>query len=275
MYMKHALMVIMLAVMAAAFPACQTTEVVAPGKTATTNYRPIGEEAVNPDLGTPTVKDFVSACDLMARDLVMSSVVQTADRPIVVEIKPIENKTGQDMDLTIYPQTIRGYINKQGVRRIAFRDETARSQIVPERIEQEGSPVVVHDSSTTTTSKSVAGNKYSLGMPPDRINDKSKRTTDRTAEVSSKVADVDYFLNGLIYATSESSGRFRDTGFRYFQFQFRLTNARTGIVEWENMYQIKLAGDLPDEHRRRDRDSDRDQDRDRQGDRDNDRGYGR
>jgi len=252
--MSRAKYILFVLVAAAAAPAllcgCQTTEVKAPEKTASTYYRPVGEEVVNPDLNVPTVKDFISACDLMARDLVMSSVVQTADRPMVVEIKPIENKTGQDLDLTIYPQTIRGYINKQGVRKLAFRDETARDQIVPERIEQYGSTTMVHDKTETTKTRSVAGNKYSLGMPPDKIDDKSKRTTDRTAEVSTKVAEVDYFLNGLIYAATEQGGRTKASGYRYFQFQFRLTNARTGIVEWENMYQIKLEGDISNVRKR-------------------------
>lgn len=91
-----------------------------------TQRRAVTDELVDQSIGEPSVKDFLATCDVMARDLVMSAVVQHAKEPVVVEIRPVENRTNRPVDLEIYPRTIRGMILKQGSNRVAFRDETAR-----------------------------------------------------------------------------------------------------------------------------------------------------
>jgi len=81
-----------------------------------------------------------------------------------------------------------------------------------------------------------------------RIIQEAKRsevnTASQTASVSGQMADTDYFLNGKAYAQSERSVVAGSAGLRYYQFQFRLTDARTGIIEWEKMYRVKREGVL-------------------------------
>lgn len=214
-----------------------------------TDRRELTERPANAYLAIPSVMDFLAACDMLARDMVMASVVQMADKPIVLEIKPIENKTGKEMDLTIFPQTIRGMINKQGVYNIIFRDENAREQIFSERVNQSDDLILVNDHSETLTrtkTRTSFHDKYGVGsLPPKQaVDTDSVRQTDRMTEVSSKIADVNYFLNGFIYAVNEMGVGMTDSGYRYFQMQFRLTDSRSGLVVWENMYQIKREGAL-------------------------------
>jgi PBP1b-binding outer membrane lipoprotein LpoB len=62
--------------------------------------------------------------------------------------------------------------------------------------------------------------------------------------VSGKVANVDYFLNGKLYSQNEKELGTGNTGLRYYQFQFRLTDARTTLIVWEEEYLVKRSGVL-------------------------------
>jgi hypothetical protein len=201
-----------------------------------TTNRPVTAEPRRPDLAAPSVKDFLAVCDIMARDLVMSSLVQSAKTPIVVEIRPIENKTEAQVDLTIYPQTIRGMILKSGSNRIVFRDETARRDILAERSHQTDEPVAVDYEATTDTAGGTAGAKAPTTKSE---NETSKLKVKKSSEVSGRIAETDYFLKGFIYAVTESEEGAKAKDFRYFRFQFRLTDARSGLVVWENDYEVK------------------------------------
>ena len=57
-----------------------------------------------------------------------------------------------------------------------------------------------------------------------------------------RVADADYFLTGLIYSTKEVQAANAPRGMRYFQFQFRVTDAQTNIIVWEKEYPVKRQG---------------------------------
>jgi hypothetical protein len=57
------------------------------------------------------------------------------------------------------------------------------------------------------------------------------------------VAEVDYFLRGLIYQVREPDARDPKGGMNYFQYQFRVVDARNGIIVWEKMLDGKLEGD--------------------------------
>ncbi|MCW5211037.1 hypothetical protein VU03_04875, partial [Desulfobulbus sp. N3] len=58
-------------------------------------------------------------------------------------------------------------------------------------------------------------------------------------EIEKRVADVDYFLTGLVYSTTEVARERVEQGTRFFQFQFRLTDAQTTIIMWEKEYTVK------------------------------------
>jgi PBP1b-binding outer membrane lipoprotein LpoB len=62
------------------------------------------------------------------------------------------------------------------------------------------------------------------------------------AEIAKKVADADYFLTGFVYSTKEVTSTGALQGTRYFQFQFRMTDAQTNIIVWEKEYPVKRQG---------------------------------
>jgi len=62
------------------------------------------------------------------------------------------------------------------------------------------------------------------------------------ATVKSKVAAADYFLRGIIYQINERHAHRPEEGMSYFQYQFRVVDARSGIIVWEKMLSNKMEG---------------------------------
>ena len=93
---------------------------------------------------------------------------------------------------------------------------------------------------STTTTRTRTSAPTQVGSPIQRTEQSQQDTTmTETGDVSQRVADIDYFLTGLIYSTTEVAATGADQGMRYFQFQFRLTNAQTNIIMWEKEYLVK------------------------------------
>jgi len=210
----------------------------------TTDERTIGDYPANPNLGRPLVRDWREACEVMAGDLVMSAVVQTAQNPLVIEIKPVENNTGVAINTKIIPQTIRAKIMELGPGKIVFRDETSREDVATERFEQSDSPVVI-SKDTVTRHQELGKAVDPFGVPKEKLDKKTKTIHEGKQEtVTTKRADVDYFLKGFVAAENETSAGQSVRGMRYFQFQCRLTDARTGTIAWEKMCDVKREGDI-------------------------------
>ena len=64
--------------------------------------------------------------------------------------------------------------------------------------------------------------------------------TRTTSHLGSRLRN--YFLTGLIYSAREVRRAGDPVGMRYFQFQFRMTDARTNIIVWEKEYPVKREG---------------------------------
>jgi len=106
---------------------------------------------------------------------------------------------------------------------------------VEERMRQSSK---VQISSSTTQRRTNAPTR--VGQPLQRTTQSQEDVTmTQSGEVSQRVADIDYFLTGLIYSTTEVAALGANQGMRYFQFQFRLTNAQTNIIMWEKEYLVK------------------------------------
>jgi PBP1b-binding outer membrane lipoprotein LpoB len=231
--------------------ACTPVRDVQPG---VTQRREITEEPRDRLLDRPSVKEFKDACSQLARDLSASSLAQAPGVPLVIEIKPIEDRTEQNLDLTIYPETIREALMNMGHGRFNFRDERARDATLSERANQSDEPVRI----TRSESSDISGQKQTnrpggITGPggtgtPFTIDEKRHATEkkDQQVEVSGKVADVDYWLMGFVYRQDERTADVRRRGFRYFKFQFRLTDARTTLLAWERSYEVKNEGVLND-----------------------------
>ncbi len=181
------------------------------------------------------VEDLRATADTMARDLVLQEFLYTRGNIPVVAIRPIENKTNLAIDPDIFQQTMRVRLMENSMGRILFRDDVSHLYTVEERMRQSGR---VQISSSTTRTRTSAPTQ--VGQPI-RVTDQSQQETTMTesGNVSQRVADVDYFLTGLIYSTTEVAARGAEQGMRYFQFQFRMTDARTNIIMWEKEYLVK------------------------------------
>ena len=122
--------------------------------------------------------------------------------------------------------------------KVLFRDEASYQYTIEERARQSGK---VQISSTTTRQRTQQATR--IGQPLQITHQSRTQTTVRDqAEVEKRVADVDYFLTGLIYSSKEVQTVNAPQGMRYFQFQFRVTDAQTNIIVWEKEYPVKRQG---------------------------------
>ncbi len=182
-----------------------------------------------------TVEDLRTTADLMARDLVVQPFLTQHKTPPVVAVKPIENKTDFPIDPDIFQKTIRVKLMEKAAGQILFRDEVSRAYTVEERVKQSGKVVL-----STTAVHSRISRPTRVGAPLLSMDSGEVKTmTTEKGEASSKVADTNYFLTGFIYSMKESVGSNAVRGNRYFQFQFRLTDAQNNIIMWEKEYTVK------------------------------------
>ncbi len=200
-----------------------------------TNRRPVTENLPNAILDQITVEDLRVTADFMARDLVLQPFLYSGKGPPIVAVKPIENKTDITIDPDIFQKTIRVKLMERAGGRILFRDEVSHNYTIEERLKQTGKVQM-----TTTTTRSRTMNPTRVGAPI-QIQEQMQTDTVMTdqGEVSKRVADTNYFLTGLIYSTTEVARQGAARGMRYFQFQFRLTDAQTNIIMWEKEYTVK------------------------------------
>lgn len=245
-YLKYPIIAILLASLISS--GC-STRLPAVDPTATSR-RELTDTPDNRILDKPSVGQFMAACDNLSRELSSASIFQNVTDPVVLELRPIEDRTGQSLDLTIYPQTIREKLMNMGNSKIVFRDETIRDSIINERIDQFGENIRVSETETSTITGSKATTRTgSFKGPggvgtPFAVNERKSITVEknRNAEVSSKIASVDYFLTGFVYLQDERTAGVRNRGYRFYRFQFRLTNAQNGLVVWEKAYDLKNEG---------------------------------
>lgn len=200
-----------------------------------TNRRDLTAELPNAMLDQITVEDLRVTADLMARDLIMQPFLYNQKGTAIVAVKPIENKTDLTIDPDIFQKTIRVKLMEKAGGRILFRDEDSRQYTVDERLQQSSKVQV-----STTTTRRRTTNPFQLGQPMQvQEQGQSDTTMTEEGEVSKRVADINYFLTGLVYSSTEVDRAGAAQGMRYFQFQFRLTDAQSNIIMWEKEYAVK------------------------------------
>ncbi|MFQ5590320.1 MAG: hypothetical protein ACE5HE_04060 [Phycisphaerae bacterium] len=212
------------------------------------------DEPYNRVLDKPSVQELLSACDALARKIGNCTAIQYADHPVVIEIAPMVDKTNQGLDLTICGQIIREKLVQAGAPNVSFRDEESRDDILAERMAQSDAPILVttSESATTTGSKHIKRpggyrGPGGTGTAFDVVETAETTVkTDQQAEISGRRADVDYFLKGFVYVHDERSAGKKSRGYRYYRFQYRLTDARSGIVPCEEHEDLKNVGTLRD-----------------------------
>ena len=206
--------------------------------------------ANNAPLNVVLTKDFEATCDKMARALILQPFIQSSPEPPIISIRPIENKTGLSMDLEIFQETIRVKLVKHSQGRVLFRDDKSRRDIIMERAQQQ-SEVTVKTIDEMIQEKFAA--KPSQAQPSGGFGGAGAAPTERQGGLSAsqikgqtrtsgRLAEVDYFLRGLIFSAVEPDRNNPRVGFRYWQYQFRVVDARTGVVVWEDLYRTKAWG---------------------------------
>ena len=219
-----------------------------------TQRRPI--EALPPEVYSDriTVQDFRSVCDALARDMVIQPFVGRAGTPPVVTIRQLQNKTDLDVDEQIFQETIRAKLMEHSRGAILFRDDVSYNDIVEERLRSSGGDiqVTITDSSVKSrTNDRFRESQYERGSLSGRgrgrqadVAQENERQVDmeQSGSVSSRVAQADYFLRGIIYQLNEPNALDTVEGMSYFQYQFRVVDARSGIIVWEKMLDSKRIG---------------------------------
>jgi len=204
-----------------------------------TNRRAPTETLRGAMLNQITVEDLRVTCDLMARDLILQPFVYNGKSIPIITVKPIENKTDLTIDPDIFQKTIRVKLMEKAAGKILFRDDDSYNYTLDERMKQSGGKVQI----STTTTRKRRRKPTGIGQPI-QIDEESqtKTTIVDEEEVEKRVADVDYFLTGFIFSTSEIASSNAGQGMKYFQFQFRITDANTNIIVWEKEYLVKRQG---------------------------------
>ena len=203
---------------------------------------------------TITVAQFRYVCDMMARDLVRQPFVVRFGRPPVVTIRKIQNKTGQYVDEHIFQETIRGKLMQNAGGTILFRDDASYNDIIQERVRQSNEEMTVTLTDTVIEERTYdrvkektfeSGSLSGAGGSMETAgNVEAEHAVDmsQTATVKSSLAAADYFLRGIIYQVNERDVTSKNGGMAYFQYQFRVVDARNGLIAWEKMLSSKMVG---------------------------------
>jgi len=201
-----------------------------------------------------TVKQFRRVCDVMARDLILQAFVTYSPDPPVIAIRKIKNKTERELDERIFQETIRVKLIENAKGAILFRDDESYHDIIEERARQSSGEVSVTLTDTTVKTDTIDrvkerefdGGALSLsvgnGEGVVNIERKTENEITRNVTVESKVTAADYFLRGIIYQVNERHSNNPEEGTTYFQYQFRVTDARSGLIVWEKMVSSKMEG---------------------------------
>lgn len=202
-----------------------------------------------------TVAQFRFVSDMMARDLIRQPFVVQASRPPIVTIRKLENKTGVYIDEQIYQETIRVKLMENSGGLLLFRDDASYKDIIKERVRQSNEELIVTLTDTELGSKTrnrIKEREYETGSLSgdsgtgeitDNFEEETTMDMNQTASVKSKVAAADYFLRGIIYQVNEKDMTKKNSGMSYFQYQFRVVDARSGLIVWEKMMSSKMAGE--------------------------------
>ena len=216
--------------------------------------RPIEALPLEVAADTITVGQFRRVCDAMARSLVYQPFIARSSRPPVITIRKLQNKTGLELDEQIFQETIRVKLMENAGGLVLFRDDVSFDDIMEERVRQSGEEITV-----TLTDSMVSTRTYdrvkerefqtgslsgTTGSGEQSANIEKKHEVDmsQTASIKSKIAAADYFLRGIIYQVKERDVNNPDKGMNYFQYQFRLVDARNGLIVWEKMLSSKMEG---------------------------------
>ena len=147
-------------------------------------------------------KDFRTVCEQMARSIIQIPQIANAASPPRISFVKIRNMTSEPLDKDMFSTKIRTLLLKNSGGKVLFVD---RAEGVSNKIEDER---------------------------------EMKRSGELTASKMGTKSGVDYFLTGDISSIDKMDGAQKAT---YTIYAFRLTDAETGDIIWEDNYEVKKA----------------------------------
>ena len=153
-------------------------------------------------------QDLVVVSDKMARGIIgIREIAQAKSTPHIV-LEPVMNNTRFPIDKDIFLTRIRVLLNSKAMNKVRFLDRAMMARF------QEEQQI-----------------RFSSQQPEAVATAASSRT--------GELRGADYFLTGQLdgMTTKTSAG----TG-DYVLYSFRLTDARTSEIVWEDSYEIKKEG---------------------------------
>ena len=149
-------------------------------------------------------QDLVAVTDKMSRSILGISQVANATTPPIIVLDPVENKTRFPINKDIFLTRIRTQLNSKAMGQVSFLDREMMKTLERER--------------------------------------ELKRSGQVTASADPNVvefAGADYFLTGKLDGmTTRTSQGTSD----YVLYSFRLTDARTSRIVWEDSAEVKKQG---------------------------------
>lgn len=145
-------------------------------------------------------KDFRTVCEQMARSIIQIPQIANASSPPRITFASVRNFTSEPINKNMFLTKIRTLLLKNSGGKVVFVD---RSAIVSDNIEEER---------------------------------ELKRGGELTASKQKTRSGVDFFLTGELSSIDKLVDAQRAT---YINYAFRLTDAETGDIVWEDNYEVK------------------------------------
>jgi uncharacterized protein (TIGR02722 family) len=164
----------------------------------TTRVEP-GADVVRDPTG-PTVKDFQSIAQVMARSLIQLPQIQNAAEPPTIVFSEVENRSNDYIDKKAFLERIRTLLVKNSGGKLRFLDRDKLEELKDEQ--------------------------------------RAKDAGEVTTSGESRFLGADFLLTGVISSINRGQGS-KSTVYR--RFSFRLTDARTSVVVWEDEYETQVV----------------------------------
>lgn len=149
-------------------------------------------------------QDLVVVTDRMARSILSIPVIAQASRPPVVAIDPVVNETRFPINKDIFLTRIRTQLNTRAAGKVSFLARDSMRTLERERqLKQDGLVTASAD--------------------PNRV----------------EFLGADYFLTGKLQGISTRTSQGVSD---YILYSFQLIDARTSVIVWEDMAEIKKQG---------------------------------
>lgn len=147
-------------------------------------------------------KDFRTVCEQMARSMVQIPQIANASSPPRITFVRVRNLTSEPINKDMFLTKIRTLLLKNAGGKVVFVD---RSTGIMDKIDEER---------------------------------EEKREGEITFSKQTQKTGVDFFLTGELSSIDKIAGAQRAT---YINYAFRLTDAETGVIVWEDNYEVKKA----------------------------------